>query len=209
MKYTISLILLISVLSGCQEHKKDKAKENKIELKSNNLTLIDSLKTICKKNTTNTFDIEELETNDFSKMTPINKKLFQTIYPNRIDFSENSFFIFSYLPTSSDYLSLITYQKNYEGENYRVDYMDMVNIDVNGTQLDKIRLTAKDNEVITYEVVSSLNNDTLKIVERISSEQYFEPDLDTLYTNQYTLLMNGEKRIDTIDIKKAFEVRKY
>ena len=113
------------------------------------------------------------------------------------------------MPTNKDYLSLITYQKNYEGENYRVDYIDMVNIDANGTQLDKIRLTAKDNEVITYEVVSSLNNDTLKVIERISSEQYFEPDLDTLYTNHYTLLLNGEKRIDTLDIKKDFEIRKY
>jgi len=209
MKFIFSLIFLIPVFYSCQEHKKDGSKESNLELELNSLTLIDSLKSICKKNSTDTFDIEKLEANDFSKMTPIDKKLFQTIYPNRDDFSENSFFIYSYLPSNKEYLSLITYQKNYEGENYRVDYMDMVNIDYTGAQLDKIRLTAKDNEVITYEVVSFLENDTLKIVERISSEQYFEPYIDTLYTNQLTLILNGENRIDTLETKKYFEVRKY
>ena len=106
-----------------------------------------------------TFDIEKLGTDDFSKMTPINEKLFQSIYPNRDDYSEDSFFIYSYLPSNNDYLSLITYQKNYEGENYRVDHIDMVNIDSTGAQLDKIRLTTKDNEVVTYEVISYLIND--------------------------------------------------
>ena len=208
MKYTISLLLLVFMFSSCQETKKDKSKEMRIVSEVSKTSLMDSLKSVSKKNVIDTFDIEKLETDDFSKMIPINKALFQTIYPNRDDFSENSFFIYAYLPFDNDYLSLITYQKNYEGENYRVDYIDMVNIDSTGAQLDKIRLTARDNEVITYEVVSYLINDTLKVVERISSESYFNPYIDTLYTNHVTFKLNGKNRIDTLDIKKEFEVRK-
>lgn len=208
MKYTTSLLLLLFASYGCQEEKKDKSNETKIVSEQSKTSLIDSLKSVCKKNTIDTFDIEKLETDDFSKMITINKSLFQTIYPNRDDFFENAFFIYSYLPSNNDYLTLITYQKNYEGENYRVDYIDLVNIDSTGAQLDKIRLTAKDNGVITYEVVSYLNNDTLEVVERISSEAYFDPNIDTLYTNQFTFKLNGENRIDTLDIKKDFEVRK-
>ncbi len=204
MKYTIGL--LIFVFHSWQEQVKPN--EQKAVPEANSISLIDSLKSVCKKNTIDTFDIEKLETDDFSKMTPINKKLFQTIYPNRNGFSENFFFIYSYLPSNNDYLSLITYQKNYEGEDYRVDYIDLVNIDSTGAQLDKIRLAAKDNEVITYEVVSYLINDTLIVVERFSSESYFNPDMDTLYTNHYILKLNGKNRIDTLGIKKGFEVWK-
>jgi len=141
-------------------------------------------------------------------MTPISKNIFHIIYPDRQDYAPNSFFIQSYLPSENDYLSLIIYQKNYEGENYRVDYIDLINIDSKGTLLDEIRLAAKDNEVITYEVVSHLSNDTLTISERISSEPYFDPDLDTLYINHFTFKLNGINRIDTLEIKKDFEVRK-
>ncbi len=208
MKYTITLLLLVLVFYSCREQNKVETKEKKVILEVSNISLIDSLKSVCQKNIIDTFDIEKLGTDDFSKMTPINEKLFQSIYPNRDDYSEDSFFIYSYLPSNNDYLSLITYQKNYEGENYRVDHIDMVNIDSTGAQLDKIRLTTKDNEVVTYEVISYLINDTLKVVERISSEPYFEPDLDTLYTTHFTFMLNGKNRIDTLDIKKDFEVRK-
>jgi len=223
MKHLITFSILFFILYGCKKtNPRTVSKTTKITLadsikslnkkeitsKKKKITLLDSLKSICKKNTIEVFDIEKLKTDDFSQMIPINKTLFEHIYPNRDDFSENSFFIYSYLPSNNkDYLSLIVYQKNHEGENYRVDYIDLINIDSIGTQLDKIRLTAKDNQVVTYEVVSILKNNLLSITEKVSSE--FDNDMDTLYVNKYTLKLNNKKRIDTIDVKRNFKVRKY
>lgn len=170
---------------------------------------MDSLKSICQPNTIDTFNIENLQTDNFEKMTHVSKKLFHRIYPDKQDYSENSLYIQSYMPSKNDHLSLITYQRNYEGENYRVDYIDLINIDSTGRLLDKIRLTAKDNEVVTYEVISFLTNDTLKVIEKISSEPYFDSRLDTLYTYHYTIKLNGIKRIDTLEFTKDYEVRKY
>ena len=207
IKSIIEFIFILILLNGCKVNNSRETKE-KIKFESNKLSLLDSLKLICQLNTVDTFDIEKLKIDNFEKMIPIDKTLFQSIYPNRDDFTDSTFFIYSYLPSDNDYLTLIIYQKNYEGEYYRVDYVDMLNIDSAGRQLDKIRLTAKDNHVVTYKVVSYLNNDTLKIVEQISSEQYFDPNLDTLYTKQVYLKLNGVNRIDTLEIIGDFEVRK-
>ncbi|MBL4753484.1 MAG: hypothetical protein JKY52_07830 [Flavobacteriales bacterium] len=208
MKGVIGIILIMVSICGCLDSTTHESKNPEYVISEVNKTsFIDSLKAVCHPNSINDFDIEILKTDDFSAMTPISKKLFQVIYPNREDFSENSFFIYSFLPTNNDYLTLITYQKNYEGENYRVDYIDMVNIDSTGKQLDRIRLAANHNEVITYEFSSFLTHDTLRIIERISTEPYFDPDLDTLFTNKYIFMLNGDRRIDTLEIQQTFEVR--
>ncbi len=183
--------------------------EDVYKVDSNNHSLLDSLKGICSKNVTDTFDIDVLKTDDFEQMILIDKKLFHKIFPNRVDYSDNTFYIYSYLPHDKEHMTLIIYQKNFEGENYRVDYIELVNIDSTGRQLDKIRLTAKDNEVITYEVASFLNNDTLKVIEQISSEPYFDPNMDTLFTTQITYRINSLKRIDTLEIINDFEIRRY
>lgn len=199
---------MIIVFVSCQDGPGE-MKNGKSTTEPRKQTFLDSLKSICKQNTTDTFDIENLQTDDFDEMVPIDKKRFQAMYPNRDDYAENSFFIYSYLPTMKKHMTLITYQKNYEGENYRVDYMDMVNIDSTGKQLDKIRMAAIDNEVGTYEVKSFLRKDTLNVIEQISSEPYFEPDLDTLYTSHFRFKINGKQRIDTLEVKRSFEVRRY
>lgn len=162
-----------------------------------------------KKNTIEFFDIEKLKTDDFNNLLPMNKKLFKTIYPDRNDYSYYTFFIHSYLAFNSnnDILTLITYHKNYENENLRVDQMDLISVDVNRNKLDEIRLTAKDNSVITYEVVSTLDGNIIKTTEKISSEHSFNSD--TLYTNEYTLKLNSKNRIDTLDVKRSFKVRQY
>lgn len=196
------LIIVALAIAGCGD-------DEIIQCESNNHSFIDSLKVICPINVIDTFDIELLKTDDFEQMILIDKKLFNKIYPNRDDFSDNSFFIFSYLPHENDHMTLIIYHKNFEGENYRVDHIDLVNIDSTGRLLEEIRLTAKDNEVITYEVVSFLFNDTLKVVEQISSEPYFNPSMDSLFTTQVTYKINAEKRIDTLEIINDFEVRLY
>jgi len=170
-------------------------------------SLLDSLAQICPLHTTDTFNMESCQTDDFSRMIPVTKKLYQTIFPDLHNYSANTFFIYACLPRQHDFLTLIIYQRNFESENHRVDYMDLVNIDKTGKCLDKIRLAAKDNEVITYEVSSSLHQDTLTVTEQISSEPYFDPPRDTLYTNQYVFKINGRKGIDTLRINRFFEVR--
>ena len=187
---------------------REQTKEKVMLGKQAGRSLLDSLAEICPLNSTDTFNMEICQTDDFSRMVPVTKKLYQTIFPNLHDYSANTFFIYACLSRQKDFLTLIIYQKNYEGENYRVDYMDLVNIDENGKCLDKIRLAAQDNEVITYEVSSSLRQDTLKVTEKISSESYFDPPRDTLYTNEYVIKINGRKRIDTLKTNHSYEVRK-
>ena len=204
MRNVIALLFIVVLLESCKEKKEGKTIEVSQTL------FLDSLKSICQINTIDTFDITVLQTDNFEKMIPISEELFYTIYSLEEDYFENLVFIQSYLPSNKeDCLSLIVYEKNYEEENNRVDFIDLINMDSKGTLLDKMRLAAKDNAVITYEVLSFLNDDTLKIITKRSSEPYFDPNLDTLYIQKATFKLNGIKRIDTLEIKKEFEVRMY
>ena len=62
MKYTVSFLLLIFVFYSCQERKKDEPDEKKVVFEASNISLIDSLKSDCPKNTIDPFDIGKLET---------------------------------------------------------------------------------------------------------------------------------------------------
>ena len=206
----LTLILLISLLFiACQGQKKDGDTKQKDIITIKKLSFTEHLKSFLEKNTTEIFDIEKLKTDDFSNMLPMNKKLFQTIYPNRNDYADYTFFIYSYLEANSndDILTLITYYKNFEIENLSVDQMDLISVDADRNKLDEIRLTTKDNSVITYEVVSALEDNIIKTTEKISSEYY--KSMDTLYTNEYTFKLNSKNRIDTVDVKRSLKVRQY
>lgn len=159
-----------------------------------NYSLIDSLKSICRLNSLDSFNINDLQTDDFEDMTPLSKELYATIYPNKDDFTENAFFIYSYFPGGENDLYLITYQKNYEGEDYRVDYIDLVHIDAKGILIEAIRLAAKDNAVITYEVESYLNKDHLRVITKYDEEATTAPFDFILIVEDITFqLVNGQK----------------
>ncbi len=169
------------------------------------ISLVDSLRLVCRANTTNVFDIKTLQTDDFSVMAPIHKNLFQALFPERDDYYPGAFFIYSYLPIPGDNLSLVTYQKNYEGENYRVDYMELVTLNSEGQHLEQIRLAAQDNMVITYEVVTNLKEDTLFVTELVSTE--IIANKDTLFTNQLIFKINGSSTMDTLGIESFMTER--
>lgn len=145
MKNIAGLILFFIILGSCGVRKSGDRINDDPGIGSIRMTLLDSLLAVSRPNTTNTFDIAVLQTDNFDKMIPISRNLFQTIFPGRTDYSADSFFIYAHLPPRGDYLSLITYQKQEEAEGHRVDYLDLLNIDSTGKCLDKIRLAANDN----------------------------------------------------------------
>jgi hypothetical protein len=202
--------LLIFILFSCQSNLKKGSDDFKKEVsKTTRLSLIDSLKNICRINILTTFDIQNLFTNDFSKMVPVSDSLAKKMFPEDYEFDINNLYIKSYIPNSQDYLTLILYQKNFEGENYRVDYITLVNLDSTGKVIDNIILTVEDNGAILYEVTSYfLGKDSIKTIEKTSSESYFNPDHDTLYTTEVYLL-NNKIKIDTISLKVESEVNFY
>lgn len=169
--------------------------------------IIDSIQSLCNLNTTSLFAMEELQTDDFTKMKEIDLKLFNILFPERKDFMEMNFFILSYLENSKNYLSLVIYEKNYEAENYRVDKVKLVIINSSGRKLNEIILATKDNEVITYEVSSSLHKDSLTTIEKQSTEMYYNPKRDTLFISTHNIKLNGMKSIDTLSNTKDFQVR--
>lgn len=169
---------------------------------------IDSLKAISKTNSLNEFNMAHIQTDNFEDMTLITNSLYNKIYSNN-DFRDSSFFIHSYLPSPEKMLYAVTYEKNFESENYRVDHLDLLCLNVNGELINKLRLATIDNEVITHEVTSNLSSDTLRIVELISSEPYFNPDRDTLYKNEALILLNRETAFDTIKLLTSYRIRPY
>ena len=208
MKKGFFLILLI--LFSCQSNLKKGSDDFKKEVsKTTRLSLIDSLKNSCKVNILDTFDIQNLFTDDFSEMIPVSNGLAKKMFPEDYEFDVNDLYIKSYIPNDQDYLTLILYQKNFEGNNYRVDYITLVNLDSTGKVIDNIILTVKDNTVITSKITSVfIGKDTIKSIQKISSEPYFNPDHDTLYTTEIYLLKNRIK-IDTISLKVESEVNFY
>lgn len=199
------LLLFAILIASCSFLNADISQPEPDEMPS---PLLDSLRKISPINQLTTFDINDLQTDDFKNMIPISKSLYQTIYPDRDDYIPNTFFIQSYLPSSSENLLLITYQKNQESENTRVDYIDLINIDRNGQLIETTRLAAKDDEVINYEVKSHLNNRLLRVIEHVSSESSFDPNQDTLFSKQCILQFNGKNKMDTLDFEQSFVVRK-
>lgn len=114
--------------------------------------------------------------------------------------------MFSIISNKKDYYTLLTYQKYCEGEDYRVDYVELVNVSKDGNQLDRIRLAAKDNETITYEVNSILNGNVLTKEKSISTFSNEESLVETIQPKKYQLKLFREKRIDTIDLNEKFEL---
>lgn len=167
--------------------------------------LLDSIQSNSSINTTTSFNIQELQTDDFSKMFLLDKQLYNIVFSKQSDYLHNSYFIYSQLPNTKNYYSFITYQKNYEGD-YRVDYIDLININENGEQLDKTRLAAVDNEVIIYEVSSTLNGNTLIINEEFSGEPNMDTDIDTIHQSTVTLSLFGHSTLDTMDVKRSYRL---
>ncbi len=210
------LILFIVFLLGCGEKSttpKRQVNEGKIissvetqEIKKTQKVQLDSILQKVKINNIDTFSIRNLQTDDFSEMIPIDEELFKLIYPSRNDYTPKSFYIFSKILNEKEYYTLIIYQKNFEGEDYRVDYIELVNITKDGLQLDKIRLTVEDNETIIYEVNSILKENTLIQKESISTFSESDSTKDTLHHTEYTFKLFGEKRIDTLNLSKTFEL---
>jgi len=165
------------------------------------LSLIDSLKSICKLNLLDSFNINDLQTDDFKDMTPLSKELYYNIFPDKDDFSENAFFIYSYFTGGENDLYLITYQKNEEGEDYRVDYIDLVHIDAKGKLIESIRLAAEDNAVITYEVKSYLNKDRLRVIIKSSEETTTAPFTDTLIIEDLNFQLRDDQKAKLIKTK--------
>ena len=168
--------------------------------------LLDSILSKSSPNTTSSFDIRKLQTDDFSNMLLLDKALYNVVFSKQKGYMSNSYFVYAHLANNKDYYSFITYHKNYEGEDYRVDYIDLININEKGEQLNKTRLAAIDNAFIIYEVSSTLNEDILVIQEKVSSEPNMDTDIDTLHFSTYTLKLFGNHPIDTLDVKKSFKL---
>jgi len=210
MQHPLKFITILLILGSCIHKGNDVEKVNGDKQEIHGSYFKESVISVCHVNSIDTFDMSVLQTDKFKGMLSISKNVFQNMFPKRKDYTDSSFFVYSYIPNEFDYLTLIIYQKNYEGENYRVDKMELVNIDSNGRSLDRITLATIDNAVITYEINSIIyNNDTLKVIEKVSSEPYFNPDHDTLYTNQYVFRINTASRIDTISQQHDFEINEY
>ncbi len=203
-------ILFIIILLGCREKsttsKKQVEKEKVISSVETPKNQLNSILQKVKINSIDTFSIRNLQTDDFSEMIPVDKKLFNLIFPDRHDYAEKTFYIFSQIPNEQNYYTLIIYQKNFEAEDYRVDYIELVNITKDGLYLDNIRLTVEDNATIIYEVNSILNDNILIQQENLSSFPESDSTKDTLYSTEYTFKLFGEKRIDTLNVSKKFEL---
>lgn len=190
---TIIFILLISTSISCNFKKKDKSiLKNLVESIQNT-----SLREI---------NISELSTDDFSKMVCLNKEQFTYIFQDSSSFQDSTFYIHSKIPNDQNYL-LIMYQKNYETDSFRVDYIKLLSINKDKKTVDSLILSVLDNRVIQHEVFSSINNDTLTVMELQSSEPYFNPNHDTLYSTITKICLNSKQGINTISQNKTFEVR--
>ena len=190
---TIIFTFLISISISCNFQNKDKSiVENIVE--SIQPTLLSEI------------NITELTTDNFSKMVCLNKKQFTYIFQDSSLYQDSTFYIHSIIPSDHNHL-LIMYQKNYETDLFRVDYIKLLSINKNEKIVDNLILSVLDNRVIQYEVNSKINNDTLIVVELQSSEPYFNPNRDTLYSTITKIYLNSAQGIDTVSQNKTFEVR--
>jgi len=209
MRYVFGIILIILSLVGCDESdlstKKIETEKENIRTKS---TILDSIQVLCKINQADTFSMTNLQTDSFKGMVPVSKEVYKILYQKDNGYRPDFIFIMSVIESSSDFRNIITYQKDFGGDK-RIDFIDLIVLDSLGVVLEKIRLAASDNEVITYEVSSILESNNLKTTELLSSEPYFDPNLDTLYTTICNYKIGGKLGIEKLKCEETSEERSW
>ena len=151
-------------------------------------------------------NIKQLQTDDFNNMIHLNKTQFTYLFNDSTAYSDSTYFIHSIIPNNYHHL-LVLYIKNYETDSDRIDYLRLLNINKHEEIVDNIILSVLDNRVIQYEVNSIIKEDTLLVTELQSSEPYFNPDRDTLYTIKTKIHLNSKHCLDTINRIRTAEVR--
>lgn len=208
MKY-LSLLFIIFFFS-CSDIKQTKTENpNTIQTKPTlgvtKTSLLDSIQSITRVNVIKSFQIKDLQTDSFDNMVHVDKNLYDLLYPDQEHYAKNTFYIFSHIPRNNKGYSFIIYQRNYEGEDYRVDHMDLINLNAKGDYLYSVRLTTNDSAVFIYEVSSELDDDILKVHEESSYTE--EENVDTLHIIDYTFKLFGAGLgLDTVNVERRFEL---